>query len=384
MDNFLQKIVTQNLCMLGAGPMSTNTIKAVIEISSKFNIPIQLIASRRQIDSSFHGGGYVNNWSTENLSEYLKINSKNAAVFLSRDHSGPWQGYYEVENKLNVDEAMDSCKKSLETDIDAGFKFLHLDPSIDIHKKDLDTDTILSRLFELYGHIFEYSKGLDGIYVELGTDLQSDKISSVEETQYILEKIKKFTSKEIKHQPTFYVIQNGTKVLEMENVGEYKDKIINKKFNAKIRELTSLINDYGILSKAHNCDYLEIETLETLASTGVNAVNIAPEYGVAETKEILRLCAENNLTEEYERFVQISLDSRKWEKWLKPNSSLKDEDKATISGHYIFSTSEFIELKQKISFKSKKYKIDFDLMLYNSVYRSVYDSLLGLNWFKNV
>ena len=104
----------------------------------------------------------------------------------------------------------------------------------------------------------------------------------------------------------------------------------------------------------------------------------------AETKEILRLCAENNLTEEYERFVQISFDSRKWEKWLKPNSSLKDEDKATISGHYIFSTNEFIELKQKISFKLKKYKIDFDLMLYNSVYRSVYDSLLGLNWFKNV
>ena len=43
----------------------------VINISEEYNTPIQLIASRRQIDSEIHGG-YVNNWSTEEFSNYVK------------------------------------------------------------------------------------------------------------------------------------------------------------------------------------------------------------------------------------------------------------------------------------------------------------------------
>ena len=52
--------------------MSTNCIDAVINISEEYNTPIQLIASRRQIDSEIHGRGYVNNWSTEEFSNYVK------------------------------------------------------------------------------------------------------------------------------------------------------------------------------------------------------------------------------------------------------------------------------------------------------------------------
>ena len=33
---------------------------------------IHIIASRRQIETEIMGGGYVNNWSTENLRKYTK------------------------------------------------------------------------------------------------------------------------------------------------------------------------------------------------------------------------------------------------------------------------------------------------------------------------
>lgn len=384
MENLFAQIQSTNKCLLGAGPMSTNSIRAVMEISDKFKIPIQLIASRRQIDSDFHGGGYVNNWSTEDLYNHVSKYPQSNLVYLSRDHSGPWQGYYEVENNLDIEEAMLSCKKSLESDIDNGFKFLHLDPCVDIHQENIEVETILKRLFELYGHIFEYSKGLNGIYVEVGTDLQGDKISTLEETEYILEKLKNFTLDEINHSPTFYVIQNGTKVLETENVGEYKDKILHdEKFKSEIQALTQLINDYGYLSKAHNCDYLEIETLNSLAVNGINGVNIAPEYGVVETKAIINLCQENSLTEELENFLQISYDSGKWEKWLKPESNLSDSQKSTLSGHYVFSTPEFLELKEIISSKLNKSNINLENVLYETVYKAIKNSLTGLNWIKN-
>lgn len=110
MEKILRDLLSNKKSILGAGPMSTNCIDAVINISDKFNIPIQLIASRRQVDSRLHGGGYVNNWSTEEFANYVKKNSKKQLVFLSRDHSGPWQGYFEVENKLDLKSSMESCK----------------------------------------------------------------------------------------------------------------------------------------------------------------------------------------------------------------------------------------------------------------------------------
>ena len=58
--------------LLGVGPMSINCVEAAAEISIDLNAPIMLIASRRQIDSKDFGGGYVNNWTTEEFSKYVK------------------------------------------------------------------------------------------------------------------------------------------------------------------------------------------------------------------------------------------------------------------------------------------------------------------------
>ena len=84
-------------------------------------------------------------------------------------------------------------------------------------------------------------------------------------------------------------------------------------------ELTSLINFYGLLSKAHNCDYLELNTLSTIPKYGINGVNIAPEYGIAETKAIISLCEDNGLEDELNSFYALSHKSNKWDKWLNQN-----------------------------------------------------------------
>ena len=69
MKNFnLKKLIKPNKTLLGVGPMSLNCVKAASEVANKFKFPIMLIASRRQIDSRENGGGYVNNWNTENYS----------------------------------------------------------------------------------------------------------------------------------------------------------------------------------------------------------------------------------------------------------------------------------------------------------------------------
>ena len=74
MNNFkkLHQAVSQKKTLLGVGPMSKNIVDASIELSDKHNIPIMLIASRRQIESQIYGGGYVNNWTTNDFSKYVK------------------------------------------------------------------------------------------------------------------------------------------------------------------------------------------------------------------------------------------------------------------------------------------------------------------------
>ena len=50
------------------GPMSKNIVDAIIEFCNETNNKIGLIPSRRQVERD---GGYVNNWSTKEFSEYV-------------------------------------------------------------------------------------------------------------------------------------------------------------------------------------------------------------------------------------------------------------------------------------------------------------------------
>ena len=69
LTNFVKKKKCTLLC---AGPMSKNFVDSCIEYTRNKNFPFMLIASRRQIDAESLGGGYVNGWTTETFSKYIK------------------------------------------------------------------------------------------------------------------------------------------------------------------------------------------------------------------------------------------------------------------------------------------------------------------------
>ena len=76
LEKKLNNLVSRRKTLLGVGPMSLNCVDASIELSNNYNVPIILIASRRQIDSEDFGGGYVNNWNTRDYSNYIKKKDK--------------------------------------------------------------------------------------------------------------------------------------------------------------------------------------------------------------------------------------------------------------------------------------------------------------------
>lgn len=374
-DKIYNQIKNKRATLLGVGPMSLNCVDSVIEISNYERIPLMLIASRRQIDSKDFGGGYVNSWSTEDFCKYVFNKDKLGQTYLARDHGGPWQSDLERNEKYGLRQAMESAKNSYKVDIDSGFQILHIDPSIDIHGQ-LSIEDSLERLFELYDFCCNYSRkqGKEIIY-EVGTEEQSGSTNSQEELEFTLSKIHEFCEKNNYPKPTFVVIQTGTRVKELRNVGSLDSPFRVKNEippEIQIPQMINICQKYQILMKEHNADYLSDEVLSWHPKLGIHAANVAPEFGVKETKAFLEILENNGLKDLANQFLQISYDSGKWKKWLISGNKTSDRDKGIIAGHYNFSKPEFIEIKDKAEKTLLKKNINLNYLLKEAIKSSIY------------
>lgn len=371
----LISLINKRRCtLLGVGPMSVNCVDATIELANEYEVPIIMIASRRQIDSEEFGGGYVNNWTTDNFARYVIEKDKKGKILLARDHGGPWQNNAEKKQQFGLRKAMDSAKLSFGADIAAGFQILHIDPSVDIHSTP-DVDEILNRIFDLYEYCwFEAQQNKREIIFEIGTEEQSGSTNTQEELDYTLNAIRKFCVNNKVPEPTFVVVQCGTKVMEMRNVGSFDSPIrVANEIPAEIQlpKMIEICNRYGILMKEHNTDYLSDEGLQWHPRLGIHAANVAPEFGVAETKALINLLESNGMSNLAERFLEIAYNSNKWDKWMLNNSLATDRDKSIIAGHYVFSSPEVKELKLKASKKLAQKGIGIEEYLKSQVKKSI-------------
>lgn len=370
--NLSEYILKKHCTLLGIGPMSKNCVDVVIDLANTYDIPLMLIASRRQIESEKLGCGYVNNWSTEEFADYVKKKDISNNIILCRDHGGPYQNEDKNNQKKSFKEVMNNAKESFRTDIESGFDIIHIDPSENLGI-ELKIEEMMERIFELYDFCYNVSKQTQKeIHIEISIGKEDGKISKFSEIRYAIEQMKKFCFKKKIPLPLFIVIKTGNHVLETQNIG-ILDDIIKGKYNKEQKEIQKIIKyckNEKILIKEHNVDYLLDKTLREHPIIGIDAVNVAPEFGVVETRAILSYLSKNNLEEFGQRFLDISFNSKKWKKWMTKNSNLSSNDKAIISGHYVFSSKEFQKLKDEI-IKKIDNKDDFDNFLKLEIKKSI-------------
>ena len=330
--------------ILGVGPMSKNCIDAVVELANERKIPLLLIGSRRQIEASSLGSGYV--WDTKSLSEYVKSKDVGNYVFLARDHGGPWQGT--DENSLSYEEAMTNALVSYKCDIESGFDIIHLDPSL----KPRSYDEILLDVMTLYRKCEEYANdfGADIIF-EAGTEEHGGHITSPDQFKDFVTKVKADCPK-IK----FVVGNMGLFIKEARNVGSFDEE--------QAKTLVSICNENDVLLKGHNTDYIDLKTFARHPTLGVHSVNMAPSFGVTETKTLLNLLSPTDRA----KFIEIAYNSNKWYKWM-IDFDQSIEYKATIAGHYVFSNPEVQEMM-----------LPFNENLKDAVKNDILQHLIALGW----
>jgi hypothetical protein len=377
-------IINKNATMLGVGPMSKNVVDSTIELSNKYKVPIMLIASRRQIECKALGGGYCNNWTTEAFSKYVKKKDKLNQIILCRDHGGPWQGNPNKEKKLDIKKSMIDAKKSFMADIDNDFKIIHIDPSISTTGKIIPKNIIIKRLFHLYEFVIDYAKKKNKeILIEIGTEEQSGSTSTYEDLEIFLKSTQSFVNKKKLSFPNFIVIQSGTKVMETKNIGSFESPIRIKNeipVEIQIFQVLEICKKYNIFMKEHNADYLTNDSLSWHPRIGIHATNVAPEYGVSETRALLNIFEKYGDFKSKEEFIDLAFKSNKWKKWMIDKNDLKkDLNKAEIAGHYIFSNKKTIELKKKFLKKNNLSENSLDKFLKNNIKTSIKRYLTNFN-----
>lgn len=374
-DNQIRATSSRRPCtLLGVGVVSQTTVDATIELANEHGIQLMLIPSRRQVDMDELGGGYVCSWNAERFAEYVRSRDAGRYVILCRDHGGPWQNSIEIAQRLSPDQALESAKRSYREDIEAGFQIIHIDPSV-APDGEPTPDQALERLFQLYTYCMQTAHELGrDIAIEVGTEEQDSMSQSSVAFFAQLEQIVAFCRENGYAKPIFVVAQTGTKVMETRNIGlldsPYRiDGAVPTEIH--IPRLIQGLRQFGILLKQHNTDYLSDEVLRWHPSLGIHAANVAPEFGVEESRALLFILEAKRLTAERDRFLELAYRSGKWVKWMLPETSASDRNKAIIAGHYVFSTPAFAELRNEIARNLRTFGIELDTFLIRRVKASI-------------
>lgn len=302
--------------------MSKNVVDCVIKHSQKH--PIGLIPSRRQVDFS---GGYVNGWNTQSFSEYVK--GKNSSILLCRDHGGENQGQIE-----------DNGIASFVSDAQ-NFDLIHIDPfrvSPTIYQAAEKTADTIESLFDINPNLM----------YEVGTEEAIFKYEP-DHLNWFLGYLKIRLRVEQFAQIKYAVVQSGTRLdlSTRTNTGNFN--------NTRLLKFIEVAKNFGLMSKEHNGDYLtDSFDVEMRFESGLDAINIAPEYGQIESEFYLESCKQD--PQLFEQLYQICYNSGKWKKWIPDIERISKGQLIMTCCHYVLSDQEFLE-KIKIHFPNADKKI---------------------------
>ncbi|MBN1445077.1 MAG: class II D-tagatose-bisphosphate aldolase, non-catalytic subunit [Candidatus Omnitrophica bacterium] len=360
-SQFFKKFkLIENVSLLEIGPVTTNTIIAALQAASEYDFPLFLIASRNQIDKDEFGGGYVHGWDQKRfVAGVKKLAEENGfpqAIYFCRDHGGPWQRDEELNEALAHGESLSRGKSSFFSDIEAGFDILHVDPTKNPFLKDSSDGikVIIKDTVELIKAAEEKRKLLKmpEVSYEVGTEDIKGGLTQISKFKKFIAELKTHLQNNGLPLPDMVVGQTGTLTKLDGNYGFFQPDTA--------AQLSGIAKENRCLLKEHNADYLDEETLKMHPVLGISTVNVAPEFGVAETKSLIRLSYLSREGKKFRTRLKESVFSEsRWQKWLPEN--LKDiagmdfEKNPALSykimascGHYYIEKEDVIKAKREM------------------------------------
>ncbi len=357
--------------LLGVGPVSKTVTRAAFEACKRLSCPPIFIASRNQVDLKSLGYGYLMGGMDQKgfikliEEENNKIGYK-GPVYICRDHGGPWQRNIELNHKYPVKKAMEIAKTSFKADIEAGFNYLHIDPTKCPFPHTLDD--ICQWTFELLEYCEEIRKNTGSTLIdyEVGTEDIQGGLTDKESFEAFIKKLTGMLNNKGLPLPTCVVGQTGTLTRSDCNIGHFDKNVTG--------ELVKIAERCKVGFKEHNGDYLSAATCRIHPDLGITGINIAPEFGLIETDAYLLLAnlelklvregwlEDSNSSHLRDLFLEQTFTDSPWGKWLPDNykkysrKQIESDSNlrlliARVCSHYVYNDEE-IKNALKILFKN--------------------------------
>jgi len=295
---------------LGVGAVSIFAIRNAYRVSHLTGKQLIIISSRSQID---YDGGYLG-ITTKNFVDLTKQYKElwpRSEVLLARDHCGP--------NIKFKDEDISKIRTSIEWDCSCNFDIIHIDFS---RAKDLiSTSCSLMRdALAINPHI----------RFEVGKEENDGNLDTMEDILETIDVYKEFPLE-------FFALRTGSSLSNGKQVGSIRKE--------EILDSVNYLHGLNIRVKEHNADYSSIE--EVMERTNlVDTMNVAPEFGVIQTKKTIELCEKFGIDDS--EFLNKAYETQAWKRWA-PTSDILT--KSVVSGHYVFNTKEYKDLIEKLDSK---------------------------------
>jgi hypothetical protein len=261
------------------------TSRLVAEEAAKLGVA-QIIASRRQVNGA---GGYTGMTQADLVKLVREYGA--GATEVIRDHGGPYQN----------GNAEDDWQLELDDDVAAGFNGLHLDVSALTPRMQLPE---LRRLVKRYGTF-------DSLTLQVGGERDTQEHLWVLLAATLAEGVI----------PSHCVAALGGHVSADKQCGEMVAENIAQK-------ITQAYNELGVRSVAHNTDFCE----RSKYAGAVNAMNVAPEFGVIEMDAWLRAVPYQVMN----ALLEAGYASHNWQRWFDAHAGTKFE-RARCGLRYIWA-----------------------------------------------
>lgn len=312
--------------LLAVCPNSEAVLEAAVLSASHSHCPMLFAATLNQVDRD---GGYTG-WTQAGFVKKLDIFSRKYAwsgeLYPCLDHGGPWLKDQHMLNNLRLAETMNEVKLSLTASLQAGYRLLHIDPTVDrtIPSGVVPVDVVISRTIELILHAEQVRKqmGLGPVDYEVGTEEVHGGLVDFHHFERFLTGLRDELEKRdmLYAWPCFIVAKVGTDLHT-----SFFDPEVAERLNKTVEPLGSLI-------KGHYTDW--VENPEKYPESGMGGANVGPEFTAEEfnalydleRKEMAICRHRTGMKPSYllKAIENAVVASGRWKKWLLDDEVGKD------------------------------------------------------------
>ena len=309
------------ITLLAVCPNSSAVLEAAVKVAARNRSVMLFAATLNQVDVEGSYTGWTPADFVHQMHMYANKYEWSGSLYPCLDHGGPWLKDLHTLAKLPYSETMEKVKNSIHACILAGYKLLHIDPTVDRtlpSNISLALNLVVDRTVELIAHAesIRLASGLPRLAYEVGTEEVHGGLVDVKRFNDFLDLLKIQLIKNNLNEcwPCLFVAQIGT---------DLHTTIFDPH---AARNLYSILTPYSSMVKGHYTDW--VENPEDYPITGMGGANVGPEFTA---EEYIALTVLERQEREYinhthiqpsyfmETLQNVVVETGRWKKWLLPD-----------------------------------------------------------------